>query len=43
MKKENSKDKKPLITDNDEININVIGEILLKKRKFVSKFAILVH
>ena len=35
------KDKKPLITDNDEININVIGEILFKKRKFVSKFAII--
>ena len=35
------KDKKPLITDNDEININVISEILFKKRKFVSKFAII--
>ena len=32
--------KKPLITDNDEININVIGEILLKKRSFVSKFSL---
>ena len=33
------KHKKPLITDNDEININVIGEILFRKRKFVSKIA----
>tara|TARA_B100001250_G_scaffold130583_1_gene111303 strand:+ start:2856 stop:4058 length:1203 start_codon:yes stop_codon:yes gene_type:complete len=41
QKGEIKEDKKPLITDNDEININVIGEILLKKRKFVSKFALL--
>ena len=33
--------KKPLITENDEININAIGEILFRKKKFVSKFTII--
>ena len=40
QKGEIQENKKPLITDNDEININVIGEILLKKRNFVSKFSL---
>ena len=33
-------EKKPLITENDEINIKVIWEILLNKRAVVTKFAL---
>ncbi len=33
------KEKKPLITENDEINIKVIWEIFLNKRAVVTKFA----
>ena len=33
-------DKKPLITENDEINLNAIWEIIVKKKKFLTKFSI---
>ena len=36
----NEKERKPLITENDEINIRVIWEILLGRRSVVTKFAL---
>jgi len=36
----NEKERKPLITENDEINIRVIWEILLGRKSVVTKFAL---
>ena len=35
------KTKKPLITENDEINITAIWEIIIKRKKFITKLSIL--